>query len=67
MAEQKPGPLFICKMLKPYDRKNSVKPKSDKFVAKTYTLDVTKCDGIFDLLVADGQIIVLKGLKTPPL
>jgi len=42
-------------------------PKNDKFVAKTYTFDITKCNEIFDLLVADGQIIVLKNLKTPPL
>lgn len=32
--------------------------KSDKFPKKTYTFDVTKCDKIFDLLVADGQILV---------
>lgn len=34
---------------------------------KTYTFDVTKCDNFFDLLVYDGQIIIPKGLKTPPL
>lgn len=33
----------------------------------TYTFDITKCDEIFDFLVVDGQIIVPKGLKTPPL
>ena len=29
--------------------------------------DVTKCDEIFDLLVADGQEVVPNGLKIPPL
>lgn len=67
VVELNPGPTYVCKMLKPYDEKNLVKPKNDKFIAKTYTFDVTKCDEIFDLLVADGQILVPKGLKMPPL
>jgi len=29
--------------------------------------DVTKCDEIFDLLVADGQVAVPNSLKIPPL
>lgn len=41
--------------------------KTDKYVAKTYTFDVSKCEEIFDLLVKDGQIIVPQGLKDPPL
>lgn len=40
---------------------------SEKFITKTYTYDVTKCDEIFDLLVFDGQIILPKGLKMPSL
>lgn len=60
-------PSYVCKLLKPSDEKNSIEPKNDKFVAKTYIFDVTKCDEIFDLLVANGQIIVHKGIKMPPL
>jgi hypothetical protein len=41
---------------------NIIVPKNDKFVARTYTFDITKCDEIFYLLVADGQIILPKGL-----
>lgn len=29
--------------------------------------DVTKCDEILDLLVADGKIVVPKGTKAPQL
>lgn len=48
--------------------KNLVEPvKNDKFVTKTYTFDITKCDEIFDLLVSNGKIIVPPDLKTPPL
>jgi len=39
-------------MLRPSNRKNPVEPKYDKYVPKTYTFDVTKCDEIFYLLVA---------------
>lgn len=35
-------------------------------ITKTYTFNITKCNKVFYLLVADVQIIVLKGLKTPP-
>ncbi|KAK2384605.1 hypothetical protein QL285_071934 [Trifolium repens] len=67
IAELKPGPPYTCKMLKPSNGNNPVEPKNDRFVSKTYTFDITKCGEIFDLLVADGQIIVPKGLKVPPL
>ncbi|CAJ2668523.1 unnamed protein product [Trifolium pratense] len=67
VAELKPGPPYVCKLLKPSNGKNPVEPKNDKFVAKTYSFDITKCDEIFDLLVTDGQIVVPKGLKVPPL
>ncbi|XP_050909200.1 uncharacterized protein LOC127122971 [Lathyrus oleraceus] len=68
VAELKPGPPYVCKFLKPSNGKNLVEPeKTEKYVAKTYTLDVSKCDEIFDLLVKDGQIIVPRGLKDPPL
>lgn len=49
----------MCKLLTPSNGKNPIEPeKSDKFPKKTYTFDVTKCDEIFNLLVADGQILV---------
>ena len=41
--------------------------KNQKYVPKTYTVDVTKYDEIFDLLVGDGQVVVPNGLKIPPL
>ncbi|KAK2422316.1 hypothetical protein QL285_032860 [Trifolium repens] len=67
LAELKPGPPYTCKLLKPSNGKNYVEPKNDKYVSKTYTFDITKCDEIFDLLVTDGQIVVPKGVKIPPL
>ncbi|XP_045807593.1 uncharacterized protein LOC123901479 [Trifolium pratense] len=67
VAELKSGPPYTCKLLRPSNGKNPVEPKNDKFVAKTYTFDITKCDEIFDLLAADGQIIVPKDLKMPPI
>lgn len=67
VAELKLGPPYACKVLKPSNGKNHVEPKTtDKYVAKTYTFDVSKCDEIFDLLLKDGQIIVPLGLKDPP-
>lgn len=67
VAELKPGPPYACKVLKPSNGKNLVEPeKIGKYVAKTYTFDVSKCDEVFDLLVKDGQIIVPQGLKDPP-
>lgn len=68
LAELKPGPPYVCKLLTPSNGKNSAEPeKSDKFPKKTDTLDVTKCDKIFNLLVVDGQILVPQGAKVPPL
>lgn len=68
VAELKPGPPYACKLLKPSNGKNPTEAgKSEKFVTKTYTFDVSKCDEIFDLLVKDGQIVVPQGLKDPPL
>jgi len=40
--------------------------RNEKYPPKTYTFDVTKCEEIFDLLVADGIILVPKNLKVPP-
>lgn len=60
VVELKPRPPYVCKLLKPSDGKNSVEPKNDKCVAKTYTFDVTNCNKIFDHLIVDGQIIVLR-------
>ncbi|XP_050883426.1 uncharacterized protein LOC127086673 [Lathyrus oleraceus] len=68
VAELNPGPLYVCKLLKASNGKNSIEPSKDnKFVTKTYTFDITKCDEIFNLLVTDGKIIVPSGLKTPSL
>lgn len=67
MIELKQRPPYICKLLKPSNGKNLVEPKNEKFVTKTYMFGVTKCDEIFDLLVFEGQMIILKGLKTLPL
>ncbi|XP_050896651.1 uncharacterized protein LOC127103431 [Lathyrus oleraceus] len=68
MEELKPEPSYACKVLKPSNGKNPLgAERTDKYVAKTYTFDVSKCDEIFDLLVKDGQIIVPQGLKDPPL
>lgn len=67
VAELKPGPPYTCKLLKPSNGKNPIKPKNKKFIARTYTFDIIKCDKIFDLLVADGRIVVPKGDKVPPL
>lgn len=55
LAELKPGPPYMCKLLTLANVKNPYEPKkSDKFPKKTYTFHVTKCDEIFDLLVVDG-------------
>lgn len=58
----------MCKLLTPANEKSPSKPeKSDKLPKKTYNFDVTKCDKNFNLLVADGQILVAQGAKVPPL
>lgn len=67
MREFKLEPPYVCKVPKPSNGKNPIEPKSEKFVTKTYMFDVTECDEILDLLVFDGQIVIPKGLKTPPL
>jgi len=67
LAELKDGPPYACKLLWPSNGKNPEEPKNDKYPPKTYMFDVLKCDEIFELLVADGIIIVPKNLKLPPL
>jgi len=52
--------------LRPSNGKNPEEPKNDIYPPKTYTFDVTKCEEIFDLLVADGIILVPKNLKVTP-
>jgi hypothetical protein len=54
-------------LLRPSNGKNPEEPKNDKYPPKTYTFDVSKCEEIFDLLVADGIILVPKNMKLPPL
>ena len=54
-------------MLRPSDGRNPIEKQNDKYTPKIYTFDVTKCDEIFDLLVADDQVTVPNGLKIPPL
>ncbi|MCH97963.1 hypothetical protein A2U01_0018961, partial [Trifolium medium] len=41
VAGLKPGPPYTCKLLKPSNGKNPVEPKNDKYVAKTYSFDIT--------------------------
>ena len=67
ITELKLGSTYTCKSLRPSDGKNPVGPSSERYVLKTYTFDITKSDEIFDLLVADGQVVVPKDLKIPPL
>lgn len=66
VAELKPGPPYVCKLLTLANGKNPSEPgKNDKFPKRTYTFDVTKCDEIFDLLVANGQVLVPLGVEVP--
>lgn len=68
MAELNLGTAYMCKLLTPANRKNPSEPeKNDRFPKKTYTFDVTKYDEIFELFVADGQVLVPSGVKVPPL
>jgi len=67
ITELKLGSTYTRKSLRPSDGKNPVGPSSERYVLKTYTFDITKSDEIFDLLVADGQVVVPKDLKIPPL
>ena len=67
MAELQDGPPYACKLLRPSNGKNPEEPKNNKYPPMTYTFDVSKCDEIFELLVADGIILVPKNLKMPPL
>ena len=53
-VELKPGPPYTCKLLRPFDGKNPVETQNDRYTPKNYSFDVTKCDEIIDLLVADG-------------
>lgn len=52
-------------LLKPSNGKNPVEPKNEIFVSKMYTFNITKCDKIMDLFVANGQFVVPKGAKVP--
>lgn len=54
MEELKQEPTYMFKLMNPSNEKNLVEPKNENFVDRTYTLDVTKSDKIFDILVADG-------------
>jgi len=67
IAELKPGPPYTCKSLKPSNENNPIESSNESYVPKTYTFDVTKCDEIYDLLVADGQVVIPKDLKIPPI
>ena len=68
VAELQPGPPYVCKLLKPSNGKNPVETENNgRAITKNFTFDITKCDEIFDLLVADGQIVVPWCLKNPPL
>src|SRR3954468_16216376 len=68
LAELKEAPPYACKLLTPSNGRNPVdNDKNDRFLKKTYTFDITKCDEIFDLLVKDGQMILPPNSKIPPL
>lgn len=58
---------MYAKLLEYSNGKNPVEPKNEKLISKTYMFDVYKCDEIFYLLVYYGQIVIPKGLKTPPI
>ena len=66
IAELKPRPPYTCKSLRPSDGNNPVETSNERY-PMTYTFDVTKCDEIYDLLVAYGQVVVPKDVKIPPL
>jgi len=67
IVELRTGPPYTCKSLRPSDGNIPVEPSNERYVPKTYTFDVTTCDDIYDLLVANGQLIAPKDLKIPPL
>jgi len=46
-AELKPGLPYTCKLLRPSDGRKPAETQNDKYIPKTYTFDVTKCDEIF--------------------
>ena len=55
IAELRLGPPYMCKSLRPSDGNNPVEPSNERYVPKTYTFNVTKCDEIYDLLVPEGN------------
>jgi len=67
LTELSDGPPYACNLLRPSNGKNPKEPKNDKYPPKTYNFEVSKCDEIFELLVANGIILVPKNLKIPPL
>ena len=45
LEKLQPWPPYVCKVLRASNGKNHVEPsKNKKFIIKTYTFDVTKCD-----------------------
>jgi hypothetical protein len=62
-VELKPRPPYTCKVLRPSDGKNLVETQNDRYIPKTYTFNVTKCNAMFDFQVADGQVEVPNSLK----
>jgi hypothetical protein len=65
IAELKSGPPYTCKSLRPSVGNNHVETSNERYVPKTYTFDVSKCEEIYDLLVADGQVVPHKDVKIP--
>jgi len=63
----KSGAPYTCKSLRPFDGNNPVETSNERYVPKTYTFDVSKCDEIYNLLVADGQVITHTDVKIAPL
>ena len=60
VAELQTGPSYVCASLKPVKGKEKANI-SNKF----YSFNITKVDQIFDVLLNDKHIILLKGKKMP--
>ncbi|KEH22366.1 hypothetical protein MTR_7g445460 [Medicago truncatula] len=65
IAKLRSGPPYTCRSLRPSYGNNPVEPINERYVPKTYTFDVTKWNEIYDLLVADGQVVTPKDFKNP--
>ena len=60
--ELQSGPPYVCLSLRP--AKGKEKTSSN---AKSYSFNITKAEQIFDILLKDKQLKLLKGHKIPPI